>query len=112
MLKINDDVLQEIMIHMNIVELYHFCKVSIKLCDNIHFWKVKNQYDKLKDEKIITLNYIKKLAKDIDLNMSIHIGLPEDIYYKYGNYKELHQILNIKNIPNNATYVIKITPHL
>jgi hypothetical protein len=101
----NKDHLYEIMIHMNIIDLYQFCKISKELCNNMYFWKLKNQYDGVQDDNIITLNYIIILVKDIlNLNMDIHIGLPEDIYYKHKTYKELHQLLNLKNIPYRQTY--------
>ena len=97
----NKDHLYEIMTHLNIIELYHFCKVSKDICKDLYFWKLKNQYDHIKDENIITLDYIMELV-NIILNLNtdiIHIGLPE-----HRDYQELHDILKINIIPTVKTY--------
>src|SRR5687767_6825272 len=54
----------------------------------------------IKDDHIITLDYIVKLVKDImDLNVDIHIGLPE-----HKDYKKLHQLLGLNINSFRETY--------
>ncbi len=91
----NIDHLHEIMLHLNIIELYKICNISKTLCNNKHFWKLKNTYDGIQDENIVTLDYIIHLVKGIlNLNLDIFVGLPDD-----REHNGLHELLNLKNIP-------------
>ncbi len=103
----NQDLLFNIMLNLNIIDLYHMCNVSnlTKLiCNDKFFWQQKNLIDGNK----VNLNDILPLVKEtVQLlnNHSLMIFLPDDRFDPY-----LHQLINnTTNVPTPSTYIdIKI----
>lgn len=105
----NNDVLYEIMLHMKIIDLYHFSLTShyyFQLSHNHYFWECKNKLD----QTTFNLKNVIKTCRDIMVASRdcIYILIPEQYNKKLLTYNLFSDIIS-----NDGCYVnINIYTHL
>jgi hypothetical protein len=91
--KMNKDIIMEMMIHMDIVDLYYFCQTSIDnkhLCTDKNFWFLKNSYDHTTKTLVEAIKYVRYVLKNFQTFLYLEFSENDFSFMKYLNDRYLH----------------------